>query len=57
MAAIGVVGVKKRCCKGNPRGKRCPVAPKRVALAGLAGRLDERTYLVHASKKPSRPRG
>jgi hypothetical protein len=53
MATIRVVEVKKHCCTGKPRGKRCPVVAKRVALAGLAGRLDERAYLVRASKKPS----
>ncbi len=56
MATIRVVEVNKHCCKGKPRCKRCPVVAKRVALAGLAERLDERTYLVHASKKPSRHR-
>jgi hypothetical protein len=29
---------KKRCCKSNPRCKRCPVVTKRLVIRGLAKR-------------------
>ena len=51
MATKRIVKVKKHCCKDSPRCKRCPVVAKRLALAGLAERLDQRTYVVQASKK------
>jgi hypothetical protein len=56
MATIRVVEAKKHCCKGKPRCKRWAVVANRLALADLAERLDERTYLMHAPKKPSRQR-
>jgi hypothetical protein len=36
--------VKKKCCKSGPRCKKCPVVWKRLETAGLAVRLDKRTY-------------
>lgn len=45
------ITVKKRCCKSDPRCKRCPVVAKRLASAGLAERTGRRTYLVVAPKK------
>ncbi len=38
------VTVKKSCCQDDPRCKRCPVVLKRLAAAGLAQRVDKRTY-------------
>ena len=38
------VTAKKSCCKDKPRCKRCPVVLKRLADAGLAERVDKRTY-------------
>ena len=32
------VKVKKRCCKSDPRCKRCPVVAKRLVRQGLAVR-------------------
>jgi hypothetical protein len=46
--------VKKRCCKSDPRCKRCPVVAKRLAAAGLAERTGSRTYLVDAPKQAIR---
>jgi len=40
------VKAKKSCCKDDPRCRRCPVVLKRLAAAGLAERVDKRTYLV-----------
>ena len=41
-----LVKTKKRCCKSNPRCKRCPVVCKRLEKKGLAERLELRLYLV-----------
>ena len=38
------VTAKKSCCKDKPRCKRCPVVLKRLADAGLAERVDKRSY-------------
>jgi hypothetical protein len=54
MAAAREIKVKKRCCKSDPRCKRCPVVAKRLAAAGLAERIDRRTYVIDASKKAVR---
>jgi hypothetical protein len=40
------VKAKKSCCKDKPRCKKCPVVLKRLEDAGLAERVDKRTYLV-----------
>jgi hypothetical protein len=40
------VRTKKRCCNSDPRCKKCPVAWRRLAKAGLAQRVDGREYLV-----------
>ena len=42
------VKVKARCCKDAPRCKKCPVVLKRLGNAGLAERVDKRTWLLHA---------
>jgi hypothetical protein len=54
MASPREVTVKKRCCKSDPRCKRCPVVAKRLSAAGLAERTGKRTYLVAAPKKAIR---
>ena len=51
MAAARKITVKKRCCKSDPRCKRCPVVARRLAGAGLAERTGRRTYLIDAPKK------
>jgi hypothetical protein len=51
MATPREVTVKKRCCKSDPRCKRCPVVLKRLGAVGLAERTGKRTYLVVAPKK------
>jgi hypothetical protein len=51
MATPREVTVKKRCCKSDPRCKRCPVVMKRLSAAGLAERTGRRTYVVDAPKK------
>jgi hypothetical protein len=45
------VTVKKRCCKSDPRCKRCPVVAKRLSAMGLAHRTGKRTYVIDAPKK------
>ncbi len=40
------VKAKKDCCKDKPRCRKCPVTLKRLADAGLAERVDKRTYRV-----------
>jgi hypothetical protein len=51
MAAARAITVKKRCCKSDPRCRRCPVVAKRLAAAGLAQRTGRRTYVIDAPKK------
>jgi hypothetical protein len=51
MATPREVTVKKRCCKSDPRCKRCPVVAKRLTAAGLATRTGRRTYVIDAPKK------
>jgi hypothetical protein len=41
-----IVKTKRRCCKSNPRCKRCPVVCKRLEKAGVAERVDLRVYKV-----------
>ncbi len=38
------VKAKKKCCKDNPRCKKCPVVLKRLDRAGHAERLTKRRY-------------
>jgi hypothetical protein len=54
MATPREVKVKKRCCKSDPRCKRCPVVAKRLSAVGLAERTGKRTYVIDASKKAIR---
>jgi hypothetical protein len=51
MATPRELTVKKRCCKSDPRCKRCPVVAKRLSAAGLAERTGPRTYVVDAPSK------
>ena len=46
MGRLKLVKTKRRCCKSNPRCKRCPVTCKRLEKAGHAERQDSRHYLV-----------
>jgi hypothetical protein len=45
------VKAKKRCCKDDPRCKRCPVVLKRLARAGLATREGKRTFRLSEDLK------
>ena len=54
MPAARTVKSKKRCCKSDPRCKRCPVVMKRLAKTGHAEPLGGRTFLVNGSKKAVR---
>ena len=38
------VKTKKKCCKDDPRCKRCPIVWKRLAHAGLAERKGKHEY-------------
>jgi hypothetical protein len=49
--AAVVVKAKKRCCKDNPRCKKCPVVLKKLERQGLAERHGKRTYTVRAKKR------
>ncbi len=51
MATPREVQVKKRCCKSDPRCKRCPVVAKRLSAVGMAQRTGKRTYVIDAPKK------
>ena len=51
MATPREVKVKKRCCKSDPRCKRCPVVAKRLSAVGMAQRTGKRTYVIDAPKK------
>jgi hypothetical protein len=51
MAGKLVTG-KKSCCKDRPRCKRCPVVLKRLETAGIADRVDKRTWSL--KEKPSK---
>jgi hypothetical protein len=44
MAKPRQVKVKRKCCKSNPRCKRCPVVLQRLEQAGFAERHGKRTY-------------
>ncbi len=37
---------KTKCCKDDPRCKRCPVVLKKLERAGLAERRDDGRYLL-----------
>jgi hypothetical protein len=50
MAPGREIKVKKRCCKSDPRCKRCPVVARRLAAAGLAERTGRRTSVIAAPK-------
>ena len=46
MAAKRVVKPKKRCCKSEPRCKRCPVVCKRLQKQGLATKRDDGRFVL-----------
>ncbi len=43
-----VVKAKTKCCKDDPRCKKCPVVLKRLDKAGHAERLSKRSYRFQA---------
>ena len=44
---------KRKCCKDNPRCKKCPVVCKRLVVGGFAERRSNGTIVVlaHTTKK------
>lgn len=48
-----LVKPKKRCCRSNPRCKRCPVVTKRLIVRGLARRRKDGLVVISpdATKK------
>jgi len=40
------IKVKKKCCKGGPRCKRCPAVWKKLQKAGYAERTGKRTFVM-----------
>jgi hypothetical protein len=51
--AATVVKPKRKCCKSNPRCKRCPVTLKRLSKDGYATRREDGRYVleVHVPKR------
>ncbi len=43
-----LVKAKKKCCKDDPRCKKCPVVLKHLEQAGHAERLSKRSYRFDA---------
>jgi hypothetical protein len=43
---VKVVKAKTKCCKDDPRCKRCPVVLKRLAKEGLASREGDKYVLA-----------
>jgi hypothetical protein len=43
---VKLVKPKRRCCKSNPRCKKCPVVCKRLSKAGLATKRPNGSYVV-----------
>jgi hypothetical protein len=48
------IRAKGKCCKSNPRCKRCPVVMKHLSRDGDAERLDKRTWLLEVELKSKR---
>jgi hypothetical protein len=46
------VVVKKRCCKSQPRCRRCPIVLRRLERVGLARRKEGRAYVLARDLKP-----
>ena len=46
MGRFKLVTTKKRCCKSQPRCKRCPVVCKRLAKQGLAEKRDDGRFVL-----------
>ena len=46
-----MVKAKRKCCKSNPRCKRCPVVFKRLEAADLAERVGKRRWAVSPDLK------
>ena len=42
---------KKKCCKDDPRCKRCPVVLKKLEMMGLAERRDDGRFLLDPDLK------
>ena len=51
-----VVKAKRKCCKDDPRCKRCPVVLKRLEAEGLAKRKPGRRYRLDPKLKKKRVR-
>ncbi|HWC25347.1 MAG TPA: hypothetical protein VG474_02080 [Solirubrobacteraceae bacterium] len=46
-----LVKPKKRCCKSDPRCKRCPVVVKRLVKRGLAERRSDGLVVISPALK------
>jgi hypothetical protein len=46
-----VIKPKRKCCKDNPRCKRCPVVLKRLAKAGYLEKQEGRYVVVNVVPK------
>lgn len=48
------IRVKRKCCKSDPRCRRCPVVFKRLEAKGFAEPIDRRTWLLSVELKSKR---
>jgi len=46
-----LVKPKKRCCKSNPRCKRCPVVTKRLVMRGYAVKRSDGLVVISPDLK------
>ncbi len=46
-----LVKTKKRCCKSNPRCKRCPVVTKRLIMKGCAHKRPDGLVVISPDLK------
>ncbi len=46
-----LVRPKKRCCKSNPRCKRCPVVTKRLVMRGFAVKRSDGLVVISPDMK------
>jgi len=49
--ASKTITAKKRCCRSDPRCKKCPVVLRRLERVDLARRVEGRTYVLASDLK------
>ena len=48
---VSSITVKKKCCKSNPRCKKCPVVLHRLTMLGHAEKVGSRKYEMLSKPK------